>query len=87
MRNAQLDKEAGELRAESDTLVRTLEEAKHAAVQGAEVRPRGGESEVQGGWVQWKWGEAVGALRALEEAKHAAVQGAEVWAGVQQVGG
>lgn len=37
VRNAQLDKEAGELRLENDTLVRGLEDARQAAVQGAEL--------------------------------------------------
>lgn len=38
VRNAQLDKEASELRAENETVLRTLEEQKRGAVQGAQVR-------------------------------------------------
>lgn len=41
VRNAQLDKEASELRAENETLLRAAEEAKHSAVQSAQV-PSGG---------------------------------------------
>lgn len=41
VRCRQLDKEAGELRLENDTLLRTVEEAKHAAARGEEVRGGG----------------------------------------------
>lgn len=40
VRNAQLDKEASELRAENETLLRAAEDAKHSAVQSAQVRRR-----------------------------------------------
>ena len=37
VRCAQLDKEASELRLENETLLRTVEDGKHAAVQSAQV--------------------------------------------------
>ncbi len=37
MRCAQLDKEASELRLENETLLRAVEDGKHAAVQSAQV--------------------------------------------------
>ena len=49
VRNAQLDKEASELRAENETLLRAAEEAKHSAVQSAQVRSGGGGSGGGGG--------------------------------------
>lgn len=39
VRNAQLDKEAGELRAENETLLRSVEEGRRSAVHSAMVRP------------------------------------------------
>ena len=38
VRNAQLDKEASELRQENETLLRSVEEQKHSAVNSAQVR-------------------------------------------------
>jgi len=47
VRNAQLDKEASELRAENDTLLRSVEEQKHSAVASAQV---GGRAVAGGNW-------------------------------------
>jgi hypothetical protein len=41
VRNAQLDKEAGELRSENEELHRAVEEGKHAAVRSEEVSRAG----------------------------------------------
>lgn len=41
VRSSQLDKEASELRAENETLLRTVEEQKHSAVQSAQVGGQG----------------------------------------------
>ncbi|GAB4821419.1 hypothetical protein N2152v2_008465 [Parachlorella kessleri] len=66
VRNAQLDKEAGELRAENGELHRAVEESKHAAVRSEEV----GDCRVGGTTSR-------PAVRAVEESKHAAVRSEE----------